>query len=85
MRNLQKEASKKKKYQIEETNSGLNMKTIQGPSSRFVKVRCQKCKNEQIIFGKAATIVECLVCKEILAKPKGGKAEITGRVVEVLN
>ena len=25
------------------------------PSSKFVKVRCPKCKNEQIIFGKIST------------------------------
>ena len=33
------------------------------PISKFVKVRCPKCKNEQIIFGKVSTTVECLVCK----------------------
>ena len=33
----------------------------------------------------ATTKVQCLVCDAILAEPKGGKAEIKARVVEVLN
>lgn len=53
--------------------------------SKFVKVRCQKCKNEQIIFGKASTEVRCLICDQVLAEPSGGKAKIKARVLEVLN
>ena len=52
---------------------------------RFIKTRCQSCKNEQIIFEGATTKVRCLVCDAILAEPKGGKAEIKARVVEVLS
>lgn len=55
------------------------------PTSKFVKVRCSKCKNEQIIFGKAASTVRCLVCEEVLATSTGGKAELTARVLEVLD
>jgi len=58
---------------------------IKGPSSRFVKVGCSKCKNEQIIFGKAITKVDCLVCGELLAESSGGKSRINGKVIEVLN
>jgi len=54
-------------------------------SSRFVKVRCNKCKNEQIIFGKISSIVKCLVCDDILAEPRGGKSDIKARVLEVLD
>ena len=53
--------------------------------SKFIKVRCPKCKNEQIIFGKVATKVNCLVCGRSLAEPTGGKARIKTRVLEVLN
>lgn len=59
--------------------------TNKGPSSRFIKVKCVKCKNEQTIFGKAASKVKCLVCEEILAESTGGKAEIKGQVIEVLS
>lgn len=51
----------------------------------FVKVRCSKCKNEQVIFGKAASTVKCLVCGEILAESTGGKADIKARVLETLS
>ncbi len=53
-------------------------------NSKFVKIRCPKCKNEQITFGRASTIVKCLVCEKILAEPSGGKTRIKSRVLEVL-
>jgi len=51
----------------------------------FVRVKCSKCKNSQIIFGKASTKVKCLNCDTTIAVPKGGKAGIRARVEEVLN
>ena len=50
--------------------------------SKFLRVNCKKCKNEQIIFNKAASTVKCLVCGNVLAQPKGGKADIKTKVVE---
>jgi small subunit ribosomal protein S27e len=52
--------------------------------SKFIKVRCNKCKNEQIVYGKAASFVKCLVCGDILLEPTGGKSRIKARVLEVL-
>ncbi|MCL4362170.1 30S ribosomal protein S27e, partial [Candidatus Parvarchaeota archaeon] len=49
---------------------------------KFSKVRCNKCKNEQVIFTKASTEVRCLVCNEVLATPTGGKAKILAEVIE---
>jgi small subunit ribosomal protein S27e len=60
------------------------MKILEEPNSKFVKIRCPKCKNEQVMFGKASSIVKCLVCTKILAEPKGGKAKVKARVLEVL-
>ena len=57
---------------------------IRVTKSKFIKVRCPKCKNEQIIFGNASNIVQCLVCAKQLAYPTGGKSKISGRVLEVL-
>ena len=54
------------------------------PTSKFIKVRCAKCKNEQVIFGKSASKVTCLVCDEVLAEPTGGKSQVKARVLEVL-
>jgi small subunit ribosomal protein S27e len=44
--------------------------------SKFIKVKCRKCKNEQVIFEKSANVVKCLVCGETLAEPAGGRAKI---------
>ncbi|RMF05508.1 30S ribosomal protein S27e [Candidatus Woesearchaeota archaeon] len=54
------------------------------PVSRFIKVRCPKCKNEQITFGKSAVKVDCLVCGRTVSYPTGGKARIRARILEVL-
>ena len=59
-------------------------KQIRITQSKFVKVQCPKCNNEQIIFGKASSTVKCLKCDNILAKPSSGKAKIRSKVVEVL-
>ncbi len=50
-------------------------------ASKFVKVKCEKCKNEQMVFVKAASKVRCLVCGEILAEPTGGKARLNVKVL----
>ena len=55
------------------------------PSSKFLKVKCPDCGNEQSIFNKAQIQVTCLVCGTILARPTGGKAEIKGQVIGVLD
>lgn len=52
--------------------------------SYFVRVRCPKCGNEQVIFSHASREVRCHVCDEPLAKPRGGKAEILATVIERL-
>jgi len=57
---------------------------IQEPTSKFIKVRCSHCKNEQIIFGKPASKVNCLVCGTLLAEPTAGKGKIRSQILEVL-
>ena len=53
-------------------------------SSKFINIRCPKCKNEQILFGKCSTVVKCLICARVLAEPTGGKSKVKARVLEVL-
>ncbi len=57
---------------------------IKNPKSKFIKVRCSKCKNEQIIFGNSSSVAKCLVCDKELAYPTGGKCRLSARVLEVL-
>lgn len=54
------------------------------PTSRFIKVRCNKCKNEQIVFGKPSSEVNCLVCGINLVETTSGKGKIKARILEVL-
>jgi len=60
------------------------MEIVQEMKSKFIKVRCPKCKNEQIIFGKSDTEVKCLVCDKVLSEPTGGKGKIKAQILEVL-
>ncbi|WP_435335469.1 30S ribosomal protein S27e [Haloarchaeobius sp. TZWWS8] len=50
----------------------------------FIKVKCTDCENEQVVFEKASTEVNCAVCGTTLATPTGGKADIPHDVVETV-
>ena len=52
--------------------------------TKFVKVKCKDCENEQIVFSKAATKVSCNVCNAALAEPQGGHAKLLGEVTAEL-
>jgi len=58
---------------------------IPQPLSRFLRVKCLNCGNQQIIFGCSATDVECLVCGKTLLQSTGGKARILTKILEVLS
>ena len=62
------------------------MKTqmIQEPKSKFLKVKCDDCGSEQVVFNAAAREVNCLSCGKALAEPGSGKAKINSKNVKVL-
>jgi len=49
--------------------------------SRFIRVKCPDCDNEQTVFEKASTVVSCVVCGRVLAEPTGGKAVLKADVL----
>lgn len=59
------------------------MRNSSKQDSKFLKVVCSKCKNEQMIFNKSSSHVKCLVCGAEVAEPKGGKAKIKAKVIQV--
>jgi small subunit ribosomal protein S27e len=59
-------------------------KLIPKPSSVFLRVKCPKCGNEQLVFSNAVNKITCNVCGETLAEPSGGRAKIKGEVQAVL-
>ncbi|MDY6765098.1 MAG: 30S ribosomal protein S27e [Halobacteria archaeon] len=50
----------------------------------FVKVKCEDCENEQVVFQKASTEITCAVCGSTLAVPTGGEADIKGEILETV-
>jgi small subunit ribosomal protein S27e len=50
----------------------------------FHTVQCPDCENEQIVFSKASTAVNCAVCGTTLARPTGGKAALEGDVTDTV-
>lgn len=50
--------------------------------SKFLKIKCKKCRNEQLVFEKASIVVKCLVCGTELASPLGGKATIKSKIIQ---
>jgi small subunit ribosomal protein S27e len=58
---------------------------IPQPRSKFIKVRCPDCGNEQVVFSHAAMAVRCLICGRALAEPTGGMAEIAGHIIKILD
>ncbi len=52
--------------------------------SRFFRVKCPDCENEQVIFEKASTRVDCIVCGRVLALPAGGKAKLQAEILATL-
>lgn len=77
-------------HQIEEVGAGsvvgmVKRGIIPKPESNFLRVRCSKCSNEQIIFERCSTVVKCTVCDETLAEPSGGRASVKGEVIQILS
>jgi small subunit ribosomal protein S27e len=51
--------------------------------TRFLRVECSDCGNQQIIFGYPSTVVKCLACNKTIAKPTGGKGKIMVKIIKV--
>jgi small subunit ribosomal protein S27e len=52
--------------------------------SGFIKVKCPDCSNEQVLFWRTNTTVNCEMCGGTLAAPTGGKADLKGELVGVV-
>ena len=50
------------------------------PSSKFNKVICAECNEEQIVYSHATTTVTCNSCGNAIAEATGSKAKINGQV-----
>ncbi|MCD5425775.1 MAG: 30S ribosomal protein S27e [Methanosarcinaceae archaeon] len=57
---------------------------INKPKSKFLRVKCNECEEEQVIFGSASRVIKCTKCGRVLAKPTSGKSTIKTHIVEVI-
>jgi small subunit ribosomal protein S27e len=55
------------------------------PRSRYLKVQCSECNNEQIVFGSSTTTINCSVCGKQLLQTTGGKARILTKISDLLS
>jgi small subunit ribosomal protein S27e len=54
------------------------------PKSKFLKVKCEDCGSEQVVFSNPAMDVKCLVCGKDLVKPGASKPKILTKKIKVL-
>ncbi len=53
---------------------------IPTPSSRFYKIECDDCNEQQVVYSHATTRVFCNQCGSPIATSSGSKARLAGRV-----
>lgn len=58
-------------------------KLIPRPRSSFIRIKCSKCGNEQVVFSHAVNKVVCNVCGTELAEPSSGKVIVKGETIAV--
>jgi small subunit ribosomal protein S27e len=57
---------------------------IPKPRSRFLKVKCPGCGNEQTVFDRPAHSVRCAACNQELGKSGASKANWSAKITKVL-
>lgn len=58
---------------------------IPKPSSKFLKITCGECGEEDMVYSHASTKVACTSCGNEIAKPTGAKAKVHGKVLEAFD
>jgi small subunit ribosomal protein S27e len=53
-------------------------------AQKFWRVECGECGNRQKTFSRASTEVDCQVCGEPIARPRGGTPVVNGEIADVL-
>jgi len=59
---------------------------IPKPKTKFLRVKCPSCGNEQNIFSAPSTKVKCLVCDHLISESGASKGIMrAGKVLKVLD
>jgi len=57
---------------------------IPEPSSKFQKIKCSECEEEQIVYSHTTTVIKCNSCGNPIAQPTGSKAKLFGKISETI-
>jgi small subunit ribosomal protein S27e len=57
---------------------------IPKPKTRFLKVKCNGCGNEQVIFSAPSTQVKCNVCNQVFGKTTASKLKIDSKKAKIV-
>ena len=53
---------------------------IPEPKSKFQKLNCNECNEENFIYSHATTQVTCKSCGNVIVEPTGAKASLSGKI-----
>ena len=56
---------------------------IPKPRTKFLRVKCNGCGNEQTIFSAASSKVMCLACNQELAQTGSSKIRVKTKIIHV--
>lgn len=56
---------------------------IPKPKTRFLRVLCNGCGNEQVIFSASASKVNCLVCNQELGQTGASSINVKAKILKV--
>ena len=51
-------------------------------ATKFMKLKCIKCGNSQVVFSHSNKEIKCEKCDTLLLQPKGGKAHLVDAEIE---
>ena len=57
---------------------------IPEPASRFQKIKCSECEEEQVVYSHTSTVIKCNSCGNTIAEPTGSRAKLLGKVSETI-
>ena len=57
---------------------------IPEPNSKFQKIKCSECEEEQVIYSHTTTVIKCNSCGNPIAQPTGSKAKLFGKISETV-
>ena len=58
---------------------------IPEPNSKFQKIKCSECEEEQIVYSHTTTVIKCNSCGNPIAQPTGSKAILFGKISETID